>query len=291
MFRYILIIFSCLSLNSGAQINKKTEIIGHRGFRGQFPENTITGFKEAVKLGIDAIELDVVISNDSQVVVSHEPWFNYKTCTEPNAEPVKKHQQHNLNKLSYDEIKQYDCGRRGNNKFPEQAKIPEYKPLLIEVIKEIESYTKQNRLAPIFYLIEIKCGKKGDNKWHPMPDIIAKLVFKVIQSFNINERIMIQSFDVRSLQAIHKINDSLKIGLLIGNIGSVNHNIKKLGFIPYTYNPLLKLTKAKTIQNAHNKGCKLFIWTVNSEKKMKRLINMGADGLITDYPNIAIKFK
>ena len=83
----------------------------------------------------------------------------------------------------------------------------------------------------------------------------------------------------------------LIIGLLIDNTGSVTLNIKKLGFIPYAYNPGLKLTTAKTIQQAHEYGCKVIVWTVNRENDMKKLINWGVDGLITDYPNVAIKHR
>src|ERR1035437_9340568 len=196
-------------------LNKKIEIHGHRGFRGHFPENTLTAFKEAAKLGIDAIELDVIISKDSQVVVSHEPWFNHKICSEPDGKPVKARKQHNLYKLTYAEIKQFDCGKRGNKNFPQQAAIPEYKPLLKDVIESIERFTKENNLPPIHYNIEIKSMKIGDGKWHSKPAVVAKLVMNVLDQYNINDRIMIQSFDVRSLQEVHKITPDIKIGLLI----------------------------------------------------------------------------
>lgn len=283
--------FSIISMNAKSQMPKIIEIHGHRGFRGYFPENTITAFKEAAKLGVDVIELDVIISKDSQVVVSHEPWFNHKTCSEPNGEKVKSQKQHNLHKLNYSEIKKYDCGKRGNSGFQSQKAIPEYKPLLSEVIETIENYCKENNLPLIQYNIEIKCGKLGDKKYHPSPSKVSKLVYDVISKYNINNRIFIQSFDVRCLQVIHQIEPNLRIGLLIANVGSINHNIKKLGFTPYMYNPTLKLVKTKTIEQVHERGCKVIVWTVNSEADMKKLIRMGVDGLITDYPNIALKLR
>jgi glycerophosphoryl diester phosphodiesterase len=291
MHKTILILFCFISLSAKAQEQKKMEVHGHRGFRGYFPENTITAFEEAAKLGVDYIEFDVVISKDSQVVISHEPWFNSKTCSEPNGTPVKKNNQHNLHSLTYAEIKKFDCGKRGNEKFPEQAKIHEYKPLLSEMIEAIEKYTKENNLPPMHYNLEIKCNKHGDGKYHPAPDKMASLVYDVIKKYNINDRLLIQSFDTRSLQFIHQLNPDLKIGLLIANLKSVNHNIKKLGFSPAYYNPALKLTKKKTIAQAHQKSCKVVVWTVNSEKDMQKLIKMGVDGVITDYPNIAVKLR
>lgn len=288
---FLIFFFSANVFQLNAQneiLNKKIEIHGHRGFRGHFPENTITAFKEAAKLGVFAIEFDIVISKDSQVVISHEPWFNYKTCTEPTGENVKMLKQHNLHQLTYEEIKKIDCGKRGNKKFPDQAKIPEYKPLLKDVIAIIENFTKENNLPSIHYTIEIKCEKHGDGKWHPKPAVITKLLYEVIEPFHIEDRIMIQSFDVRSLKLIQTMDTSIKIGLLIANLHSVHHNIKKLGFAPYAYNPPIKLAGSKTIQDAHKNGCKVIVWTVNSETDMKKLIFSGVDGLITDYPNVAL---
>jgi len=267
------------------------EIHGHRGFRGHFPENTLTAFKEAVKLGVDAIELDIVISKDSQVVVSHEPWFNHKICSDPNGEKVRSRKQHNLYTLTYKEIRQYDCGNLGNKEFPEQQAVPEYKPLLSEVIETIEKYCMDNHLPPVQYNVEIKSSKPGDRKYHPAPKKIAALLDAVLKKYNISERILVQSFDVRSLQEFHKLQPSVRIGLLIANIGSVEHNIRKLGFTPYMYNPNLKMVRAKTVRQVHEKGAKIIVWTVNSEKDMKRLIKLGVDGLITDYPNTAMALR
>lgn len=267
-----------------SQTEQIFEVHAHRGFRGLNPENTIVAFKQAVNEGAYAIELDIIISNDSQLVVSHEPWFNYKICTGPDGKKVKRFHQQNLYKLSYDSIKKYDCGKRGNKKYPLQKPMSAFKPLLIDVIREIELYCEQNNIPPIHYNIEIKSRKISDNKFHPVPDIIAKLLMSVLSQFEIYDRIMIQSFDVRSLQAVHKINPLVRLGLLVANFKSVNKNIKKLGFKPYMYNPNVKLAKTKTINRAHEQGVKVIVWTVNKEKDIKRLKSIGADGIISDYP-------
>jgi glycerophosphoryl diester phosphodiesterase len=295
MFKYIitgwLLIFTTALNAQDPDLSKGTEIHGHRGFRGYFPENTLTSFREAVKIGVDAIELDVVISQDSQVVVSHESWFNYKICSEPDGERVKALKQHNLYKMNYAEIKEYDCGKRANPEFPHQQALPEYKPLLTETIAEIDRFCTENDLPPVTYNIEIKSGKIGDHKWHPEPQRIAELVNNVLKEHNINDRILIQSFDVRSLQAMHKLDPTLKLGLLIANTGSVDHNIRKLGFTPYMYNPALKLTKEHTVKQAHKHGCKIMPWTINREEDMRKLLEWGVDGIITDYPNIALQLR
>jgi len=294
MFKYFITILVVLPQLLQAQIitlSKKTEIHGHRGFRGHFPENTLTAFKEAVKLGVDAVELDVIVSKDSQLVVSHEPWFNYKFCSEPNGEKVKALKQHNLHRMTYAEIRAYDCGQRVNSEFPLQKACAEYKPLLSEVIEVLDQFCRDNNLPLVTYNIEIKSGKVGDGKWHPEPQRIAELLHNVIAPYNIGDRILVQSFDVRSLQAVHKLDPALRIGLLIANTGSVDHNIRKLGFTPYMYNPAMKLTKEHTIKQAHQHGCKIIPWTINHDEDMKRLIEWGVDGLITDFPDVALKLR
>ncbi|HVA97519.1 MAG TPA: glycerophosphodiester phosphodiesterase family protein, partial [Bacteroidia bacterium] len=206
---------------------KKIEIHGHRGARGLYPENTLIGFLEAVKLGVNAIEMDVVISKDGKVVVSHEPWMNSKFCSFPDGFPVKYGFLKNIFKMNYEQVKQFDCGKRVNSAFPNQKSSPQFKPLLSDVITEIEKYIFDNKLQPIYYNIEIKSSKMTDNRFHPKPQIFSKIIFDTINAFQINNRIMIQSFDKRVLQVIHKMDKNIKIGLLVFNSWSLKYHLKK----------------------------------------------------------------
>jgi glycerophosphoryl diester phosphodiesterase len=272
-----------------AKVNDHTQVIGHRGARGLFPENTIDGFINTVKLGIRVLELDVVITNDSQVVVSHEPWMHHKFCSEPGGARVKMKQQHNIYKMDLAQVKQFDCGKRGNRDFPGQQPSPSHKPLLDEVFTAVDDFTRQNELQPVEYIVEIKSNELTDELFHPGPARYAQLVHQALQKANINERIIVKSFDVRPLQELHKLDPSLRIGLLIANTGSVERNISKLGFVPYTYNPSHRLVKEKIVKDAHRKGMKVMVWTVNDAEEMKTLSAMGVDGIITDYPDVALK--
>ncbi len=181
-------------------------IQGHRGARGLFPENTIHGFIEAVKMGVDTLELDVVISKDHKVVVSHEPWMNWEICSFPdgNALTDTVKENYNLYAMGYDEIKKYDCGRRGHPRFRGQQKIPAYKPLLADMIDAVEKFVSENGLKPVEYNIETKCTPAGDTVFHPPPEIFAQLLYDVLIKKGINKRSYIQSFDLRTQKYLNQ---------------------------------------------------------------------------------------
>jgi glycerophosphoryl diester phosphodiesterase len=272
---------------------KHIEIQGHRGARGLFPENTITAFIEAVKLGVDGIEMDVVISKDHQVVVSHEPWMSSLYCTKPNGEAVQKEleETYNLYQMNYTEIAQFDCGIRGNVLFPSQQKIAERKPLLSEVIEAIEAYTTNNQLPPIKYFIEIKTEINGDHLFHPEPETFVTLVYEELKKYNILSRTILMSFDVRILQALKYIKTTVPLSYLIENTDSLDVNLERLGFIPDIYAPEFILINDQLISDLQRKNIRLITWTVNEPEDMKRLMTMGVTTLITDYPNKAINLQ
>ena len=266
------------------------DIQGHRGARGLFPENTIYGFIEAVKIGVTTLELDVVISKDLQVVVSHEPWMNWDICSLPDGNPLtgisKEH--HNIFNMNYDEIRTYDCGKRGNPKFIKQQKIPAFKPLLIEMITAVESFISANNYAPVFYNIETKCTAEGDNIFHPVPEIFAQLLYDVLIEKKINHRACVQSFDLRTLRFLKHNQANVKLVLLIENDDDFENNLLNLGFTPDVYSPKQQLVNAGLVKQCHDKNMLLIPWTVNDEQQMLLFKNMGVDGLITDYPDVAI---
>ncbi|HWY11929.1 MAG TPA: glycerophosphodiester phosphodiesterase family protein [Bacteroidia bacterium] len=273
--------------------SNKPTIQGHRGARGLYPENTITGFIEAVKLGVDFLEMDVVISKDLKVVVSHEPWMNEVFCTKPDGSEIENNskEKYNLYEMTYAEIKAYDCGKRSNPEFPSQKNTPEHKPLLSEVITTIETYLTENNLPSVIYNIEIKSEEPDDNLFHPEPDIFVLLVYDEIKRLNIFNNVIIQSFDVRILQKIHGLDEKIKIGLLVENEYSFEKNIELLGFFPFSYNPDFHLITDDLVKEAHSRNIQIAAWTVNEIPDMKNLTNMDVDSLITDYPNKALELR
>ncbi len=270
---------------------KQVQIHGHRGARGLFPENTITAFIEAVKLGVRTLEMDVVISKDLKVVVSHEEWLNEIFCLQPNGNAIEinSKEKYNLYNMPYAEIALYDCGSKGNPDFPNQKNSPEHKPLLSEVINAVETFTKTNNLPEVTYNIEIKSELAGDNIFHPIPSAFVQLVLNELGTHPFNNRFILQSFDVRILQEIKKHKSDVVIGLLVENKDELQLNLKRLGFIPNMYNPEFTLVTSELVTELHNKNIQIIPWTVNEITDMKQLITMGVDGIITDYPNRAIE--
>ena len=287
------LLFICLLFATGAfaQTSTTFEIEGHRGARGLLPENTIPSFIKALEYGVKTIELDVVVSRDNKLVVSHEPWFSSVISLDPKGNPIpaEKQKEHNIYNMNYSEIKKYDVGSLGNKDFPEQQKMKTYKPLLSEVFVEIGKYVKKNKLQPVRYNIEIKSNPEGDNTFHPLPAVFAKMVYDEILAHKLEKNVIVQSFDVRPLQELRKFEVKLPLALLVANKDGIEKNLEKLGFVPDTYSPHFSLIDEPTVQYARQKGMKIIPWTINETSDMERMKQFNLDGIITDYPDRAVK--
>lgn len=285
---FYLFFFFLLVLNSCSQNEKKTlDIQGHRGARGLYPENTIEAFLRAIDMGVTTIEMDVVMSGDSQLVVSHEAFMNPAICTGANGKDITD--SVNLFTIPYDSIAQFDCGSKPYTRFPEQKKMKAIKPLLSEVIDTVEAYCKAKGLKPVNYNIETKSEPAGDGKFNPTPDVFAGALWKMVQSKGIEKRTTIQSFDMRTLQWLHKQNIDVSMALLIENSANVDSCVAALGFTPTIYSPNFNLINKDVIDRLHSKNIKVIPWTVNEDRDLRRVAEMGVDGIITDYPDRAVK--
>lgn len=260
---------------------------GHRGTRGLMPENTIQAMKKALDLGVQTLELDVVISKDKQVVVSHDPYMSADIATKPDGAVVTATEQKliNLYQLTYDQIKTYDVGSKPHPQFPQQQKFRAYKPLLTELIDSVEAYAKARKLPLPRYNIEIKSSAATDSLYSPSPVEFVRLVMPICQQ-KLGMRYNIQSFDVRPLQLIHTQYPTVALAYLTANAKSVQENLTELGFTPKTYSPYYKTVTAETVKFCHEKGMTIIPWTVNTKPEIDQLVQLGVDGIITDYPNL-----
>jgi glycerophosphoryl diester phosphodiesterase len=251
------------------------------------PENTIPAFKKALEIGVTTLEMDLVISADHQVVVSHDPYFAHNISITPDGKPIsaEKEKDHNIYQLSYEEIKNYDVGLKPFNKFPDQEKIQVYKPLFKDVVRTSDNYAVQlNRDLPL-YNIEIKRKIEWDRLFHPDADTFADLVIEQVNLLGIQKRVTIQSFDLESLQLVRKKQAEIKLSLLIANLLPPQQNIDNLGFVPEIYSPAYQLVIQVLGDYCKNLGMELLPWTVNTEQDLKKMIDLKVDGIITDFPD------
>lgn len=270
------------------------EIQGHRGARGLLPENTIPAFKKAIDLGVNTLEMDVVISKDRKVVVSHEPNFNPLITTKPDGNFFSNMSESNLFLMNYSEIEKYDVGLKGHSGFKEQQKIKAFKPLLADVIEEISRYSKSKGLKDIRYNIELKSLPEEYNITQPEVSEFCDLVLKVIGNKIAPKDLTLQSFDFNVLKYLEKnYKGMFSISVLIepAENNEIQHNLEKLGFKPDIWSPFfLKLNK-EMVQELHKKSIRVIPWTVNIKEDMEKLMKMGCDGIITDYPNRAVNLN
>lgn len=264
----------------------KIQVQGHRGERGNLPENTLEAFLGGIHKGVDVIEMDVVISKDRKVVVSHEPFMSSLYMSKPNGEAVtkKEEKEFNLYQMDYERIKQFDSGSRGNANFPNQKKMKTYKPLLSEVFDVVEKEIATKHLPLVKYNIEIKSEKSEYGISQPQLDDFVALVMQVIKEHKMENRINIQSFDPMVLNVLHPKYPNIEIAYLVSK-GSINNNLKLLNFSPQIYSPNFELIKnQKTVDSIKALKMKLIPWTVNEPKDINRMIQLQVDGIITDYP-------
>lgn len=233
------------------------DLQGHRGARGTMPENSLPAFQKALELGVTTLELDLAVSADGQLVVSHEPWFSGAICTDSAGSAIAHEQEQSFKIYAHTaaQIRRYDCGSKGNARFPEQEKIPTYKPLLSEVVRLAEGYDRQG-LPPIRYNIEIKSTPESDGKLHPAPREFSDLLYRELNALGLPaSRVTVQSFDLRVLQYWHQQYPDWPLAALF-ETGSFAENMKELGFKPAIYSPYYQLLSAKEVKKAQKKGSK-----------------------------------
>lgn len=287
-----LLLVAC-SQEKGQSTSYEFDLQGHRGARGLLPENTIPSFLKAVEIGVNTVELDLVVTGDSMLLVSHEPWFNHKISTKPNGEPVTESEAMDLNifEMTYEETQQYDVGKRGNPDFPDQKPMEVTKPLLTDAVEVIETFAEENNRNPLYYNIETKSQPQYYNVMVPEPEVFAQLVYDEILALGIMDRAIIQSFDVNTLIAMREIDPKVTLALLVENRETPDANLQKLGFTPAIYSPNYRLVNQTLIEKGEQLDMKIIPWTINEVPVMKRLLEMGVDGIITDYPDRAVTLK
>ncbi|MGA2957054.1 MAG: glycerophosphodiester phosphodiesterase [Thermodesulfobacteriota bacterium] len=297
---------ACLLLTSSALA---FDLQGHRGARGLAPENTLPAFARALSLGVTALELDTAITKDGVVVISHDPSLNPDITRDKFGKWLEKPGPA-IHSLTFDELQQFDVGRlkpytNYAKLFPEQKAVDGTR---IPKLADLFALSKKSGNDQVRFNIEIKVSPLKPSETLD-PETSAKMVVEMIRKEAMEARVSILSFDWRTLQAVQKIAPEIPTvyisiqqrafdtiaadnpggspwtaGFQHKNHGSVPRMVKAAG--GRTWSPYFgDLTEAK-LKEAHDLGIKVVVWTVNEPAQIKKMLDLGVDGIISDRPDL-----
>ena len=278
---------------------RRIDYEGHRGARGLRPENTLLAFSRALELGVDTLELDVVLTADDVLVVHHDRRLDPATTRDAAGawlagEPAA------LRTLTLAELRGYDVGRIRPGtpyaaRFPDQVGADGVRiPTLAEVVELAEARSRRR----VRYNIEIKTSPEHADETPP-PEVVAERLVAFVRSAGIAERTTVQSFDWRSLARVRALDPALRLSCLTEaaslrpawnaglDLATFGGSVPKLvhAFGCSVWSPDHESLSRGTIDEAHRLGLAVVPWTVNEPARMQLLIAWGVDGLITDYPD------
>ena len=284
------------------------DIEAHRGGRALFPENTLQSFANALTMGVNTLELDIGVTSDQAIVVSHERGLNPDLARGPDgayvAPPGIPFVQ-----LRLEDVKKYDVGQiRPDSKyaaqFPDQHAVPGTR---IPTLKELFALVRKSGNSDVRFNIETKIDPNHPSE-SPDPERFVTLLLNLLQAEKFTDRVVVQSFDWRTLQLVQKRNPAIPTVYLtlqsgngatvfldkasnwtagfnpVDHGGSLPRAIKAAGgaiWSPYfgDVNPAL-------ISESHSLGIPVVVWTVNKPADIARMIDIGVDGIISDHPDI-----
>ncbi len=264
------------------------DVQAHRGGAGLMPENTIEAMKHALDMGVNTLELDLQISQDGQIVVSHDPYFHHRYATRPDGTVITKDDpKEYIYTMPYSEVVKYDVGNRPSEVWPEKACVATVKPLAEDLIDFVENYTRENGLSPVRYNIEIKSKKgKGEGTDWPTYDHFATECCKFLLSKRLGDRLVVQSFDTRALNYVHEKYPELILSYLVdAKAPEFEKYMAMLNFTPQWLSPHHSITDETLVKKCHEMGMKIVPWTVDKPEDIKRILDLKVDAIISNYPD------
>lgn len=265
-------------------VARKMDVQGHRGMQG-YPNNTLESFRAAYAAGAETVELDLQITQDDQVLVAHDPTLNPARCMQKNGQALTKN---TLRQMTWSEVQAIACAE---NKYAPGAKTAPL-PLLSDVFHEFKDL-KTSSNQPARLNIEIKYDKNNP-QYFPSPERYCEEILKVIKESGwSSERFIVQSFDHEILQKLRALAQKrgLKIEVvpLVGNAKDALAAAKKLRVKKVT--PSFTQLTPQMVRDLHRAGVKVVPWTPNSEEEMQKVLATGADGIITDRPDLFFQLR
>ena len=282
------------------------DLQGHRGARGLAPENTLAAFRIALDLGVTTLETDLAVTKDDVLVISHDPLLNPDLVRGPDGQWISARPA--IHSLTLAELKRYDIGRiNPASKYAQQ--LPEQKPADGERFPTLAEVFAAAGLD-VRFNIEIKTDptKPEDT---PDPAAFARFAVDAVRAGKATARTTLQSFDWRALIEVRRLAPEISTSCLtiesngmdtVGRAGvrpsawlggfdlaahggSLPRLAKEAGCA--IWSPFWRNVTVEAMKEAQALGLKVIPWTVNDPSEMARLIGLGIDGLITDYPDRA----
>lgn len=256
------------------------------------PENTVSSMKNALDLGVNTLELDLQISADGQVVVSHDAFMHSRYATRPDGSAVQPGDpKEYIYTMPYDSVAMYDTGIRESTVWPGKACVPEHKPLADDLIDFTENYAREHGMTMPRYNIEIKSkvGKTEGKNWPEYHEFVDKCV-ELLLSKNLGDRLVVQSFDVRALNYMHQKYPQLILSYLVAEKDKdFEAYMSLLDFTPQWLSPHYTNTDADLCKKAWDKGMKIVPWTADKPEDIQRLVDLKVDAIISNYPDRVLK--
>ena len=270
------------------------DLQGHRGARGTRPENTIPAFQYCIEKQMTTIELDTNLTKDHQLIVCHDTVLNSKICRLETGEPIRPIP---IKELTVAELKRLECGVADSPAFPEQVPVKGTRLItLAEFFEFVRVFEQQHAsLQPIRFNIETKFGKDYTRS---EVNVVSGLMVKTIADAGMAERATVQSFVLEVLPEIKRLNGRIQTSALF-EPGVVQAFLLKSGLFcgrekiiqraltvgADIISPHFLYVNRKFIQRCHGYGKKVLPWVLNDEKMMEDFLDLGVDGIISDYPD------
>lgn len=265
-----LAMLSSAAMLASAAEHKPIQVHGHRGARARMPENTIPAFEYAIEVGVDALELDLAVTKDNVLVVSHDPVLQAPVCKGPVEKAV-------IRELTLAQVKEWDCGAVQNPRFHEQKTIPGTR---------IPTFDEVLALAPkgnFEFNVETKIFLK-EPQYTPTPAEFARLLVDAIRRHKLEKRVMIQSFDFRTLVEARKMAPEIRLSALYEQGPKDFVMLSKEAANAEIVSPEYHLVTLEKVMAAHAKGLQVVPWTANTVADWDKLIRAGVDAIISDDP-------
>jgi glycerophosphoryl diester phosphodiesterase len=268
MVARLLVLFSLAYLCLGG--DARILVHGHRGARARRPENTIPAFEYAIAQGVDALEMDMAVTKDNVIVISHDPILRQPVCTGPRDEVV-------IHSLTLAEVRAWDCGAQRNPRFSTQQPVPHTR---MPTLDEVFNLASRGQFD---YNIETK-SFPDKPEYTPPPDEFVSLVLRNIRQHHLERHIILQSFDFRTLIAMRKQAPEIRLSALTESDQRPFAEIAKDAARAEIVSPEFHLVTPAKVADAHRAGIQVVPWTANDPADWDKLIAARVDAIISDDP-------